>query len=612
MDPMLTRSSVLLKSPANRKLLTGLALMVVFLGACTRSPQQKEAAFLEDGKKHLAGKDFARAIIDFRNAIQAMPKDAEPHYQIGLADLGSGNAQAAAGELLQATQLDPKHVAAQLKLAELMTANQNPDVVKEGQKKAQDVLVLSPGNPDALETLAVSELRLGDPADAVQHLDQALHNAPQNLNAATTLALTKLRNNDVVGAEQVMRKAVTDAPRSAEHAVAFGSFYALIRRPADAETQFRRALDINPKFGPALVALGNSLYQAGKLEEAGQLFQQASSLPNKEYWPLHAIFLLQTGKGDQAIAEFAQQYKSDQQDREARSRLVSAYVRLGRTADAERVLGETLKRNSKDTDALMQRGELNLAARKIDQAQADLNQVLQFRPDSPEAHLLMARIDQVRNDRSSQIHELNEALRLNPKLLAARVELAYAFTDNNSPKSAIDLLAQAPAADQHKVPLIIERNAALYALGDYAEARKGIDQGLLISRHPTLLLQDGLLRLKDGDYKGSRAPLEEALKQRPQDWKAVNALALTYLAEKKKTEATAIVRQYTSQAPQSAQGQQFLGTWLANNGDLTGADAAFQKAKSLDPKSTGADFGLARLPWPKGNSIPPAIASPTS
>ena len=52
-----------------------------------------------------------------------MPKDAEPHYQLGLAYLASGNAQAGARELMQAIKLDPSHVAAQLKLAEMMVGN---------------------------------------------------------------------------------------------------------------------------------------------------------------------------------------------------------------------------------------------------------------------------------------------------------------------------------------------------------------------------------------------------------------------------------------------------------------------------------------------------------
>src|SRR5262245_34466712 len=97
-----------------------LILACVFLGGCARNPAQREARYLEEGRKHLAAGDFSRATIDFRNAVQVMPKDAEAHYQLAMAYIGSGSTQAGVNELYWTTQLDSKHVGAQLRLAELM------------------------------------------------------------------------------------------------------------------------------------------------------------------------------------------------------------------------------------------------------------------------------------------------------------------------------------------------------------------------------------------------------------------------------------------------------------------------------------------------------------
>src|SRR5690349_17718799 len=103
-------------------------IIIAFLVGCAEKPAQREAAFLRAGQKHYQAGDFGRAILDFKNAAQAMPMDAEPHYQLGLVQLDSGNPQAAANELIKAVDLNPKHIAAQLKLAELMAANRNLDV----------------------------------------------------------------------------------------------------------------------------------------------------------------------------------------------------------------------------------------------------------------------------------------------------------------------------------------------------------------------------------------------------------------------------------------------------------------------------------------------------
>ncbi len=61
-----------------------LLLTLFSLTSCSRTPQQREARYLELGKKMLEKKDYARASLDFRNAIQVMPGDAEPYYQLGL------------------------------------------------------------------------------------------------------------------------------------------------------------------------------------------------------------------------------------------------------------------------------------------------------------------------------------------------------------------------------------------------------------------------------------------------------------------------------------------------------------------------------------------------
>jgi tetratricopeptide (TPR) repeat protein len=569
--------------------------LAAILTGCLGNPQQREARYLASGQKHLQARDFARAVLDFANAAKAVPRDPDAHFQLALAYANYGDVADEVGELQKAITLNPKHVGAQLKLAEILTGNQNPDVVKEGKRKAGLVLALEPANPDALQMLAAAELRLGEPDDAVQHLEQALQKAPQHLKSALTLTMMKLRNNDIAGAEQVLEKAVAEAPHSVEHAAALGRLYLLIGKNAEAENQFQRALGIDPQYGPALTALADLAYRRGRIAEADQLLERASKLPDPAYRPLHAMFLLETGRGAASVAEFERLYKSNSNNRDLRSRLVWAYTRTEQTAAASKLLEDALKKNPKDLDALIQRGELSFAARKYQAAQDDLALVLNFQPDSVEAHLLMARVQQALGAVERQREQLTEVLRLNPGLLAARVELARSFTTSNSPSEALHVLDTAPAQDQGNLALILERNDALYALGDYAEMRKGVDRGLGIARQPGLLLQDGLLRFRLHDLKGGRASLEEALGKQPQNWKALEALAMSYVAEKKLGEATALVRQYTARTQGSAAAQQYLGTWLRRAGDPAGARAAFEAERRLAPNSVTPKIELAEL-----------------
>src|SRR4029077_10755937 len=149
---------------------------VVALGAgflvvgCNRSPQAKEAQYLKRGIAQAAKQDYGRAVLEFRNAIKVLPQDAEPHYQLGLTYLATGSAANGIAALRRATELNPKHAGAQLKLAELMTTSRSQDVLQDAVGRLQSILIAAPDNLEATDTLALAEWRLGKADDASKRL----------------------------------------------------------------------------------------------------------------------------------------------------------------------------------------------------------------------------------------------------------------------------------------------------------------------------------------------------------------------------------------------------------------------------------------------------------
>ena len=93
--------------------------VVVLLSGCARSPSSQTARFVSRGQSLMANKDYARAILEFRNAARLAPKDPEPSYRLGQAYLDSGDYRAGVASLLHAVELDPEHAGAQLKIAEV-------------------------------------------------------------------------------------------------------------------------------------------------------------------------------------------------------------------------------------------------------------------------------------------------------------------------------------------------------------------------------------------------------------------------------------------------------------------------------------------------------------
>ena len=568
---------------------------VLLLSACTQSPQAKEAKYLEKGKKEFDRKNYAVAVLHFKTAAAAQPRDAEPYYQLGLAFLASNDPNTAASYFHKATELNPKHTLAQVKLAELMSSSRRKEDVEEAQKRSSDVLAILPDDVDALNVLAVAELRLGKPESAEAHLEQALRKSPSNLKSSVALAQTRLSRKDLAGAEQALLQAATQAPKSPEPRVYLGGFYLAQGKTAEAEQQFRLALAIDPKHGPALMSIGSMQVRAGQAEQAEQTYRQVATLPDKQYKAVHALYLFESGKRDQAVAEFEKLSAADRADRNSRTNLVRAYLSVNRVDDAEKTLTAALKKNGLDVDALLQRSRIYLGSGKYAEAQADLNQVLHFRSDSTEAHYLLSKVGQARHDAAFQKQELGQVLRVDPKLLAARIELAQLLIARGGAPSALQLLDETPPDQRAAVSVVVQRNWALLRLGQKAEARKGIDQVLAAGKVPEAQLQDALLKLDQKDFAGARASAEAALSQSPEDMRALNVVVQSYAAQNQLAAGLQKAREYGLRQPASASVQQFLGHLLATGGDRAGARKAYEAALGAKPGLVNAELALAEL-----------------
>jgi len=360
---------------------------------------------------------------------------------------------------------------------------------------------------------------------------------------------------------------------------------------------FQKAVELtsSSQGGRALMDLGRVQNASGKTDDAEKTFRKLSLFPDAEYKPVHATFLWQQGKTDLAIAEFMALAKKDPKNRDARTRLIAAYLQLDKSSEAERILTEALKKNQRDADALLQRSEVYLGEGNVGKAQADVMEVLRFKPDDAAAHYLFAKALHALGAEFQRRQELSESLRLNPSLLRVRIELAEALIEARSSKIALDVLDAAPPDQKHLLPILAMRNWALISSGDAGGARKGIDEALAQSKAPEFMFQDGILKLNQRNMTGARVALEEVLQKSPGDQRAVQALADSYFAEKKYAAGIAKIKEHVAKQPNSTLLQAYLGQILLIDGDNAGARAAFLAAKKTNPSFQPADVGLAML-----------------
>ncbi len=579
-------------------MLTLLLAAIVALAGCSR---KSDTELIESGKQFMAKKDYARAALQFRNAIQANPKNPEAQYRLAMAELGLGDKIAAYHYLGAAIQLNSGYKEALLVMANLVLTNSgDQNEVRDAQEHAQAVLKASPGNSDALDAIALGELKLGNRDEALKLLEETSSKAPERLQTAGMLASVRLAKKDIAGAEEVLKQAVAKTPESSQGHVMLGAFYVLIGKYPQAEPQLRQVLEKDPSNPRALLGLATLLNSSGRKNEAEEMYRRLAMGPPSPYQSAYGSFLLRTGKQKESVAEFERLAKIDPKDVNARSRLVAAYMAAKRMPDAQAVLKTALDKNPKDTAALLQRAEIHIIVGSYEDARQDLNQALHFTADSANAHFLLAGVERAEGFPLKQRQELFETLRLNPHFFAARVALARLYIVDHQSQTAVDLMKGTPDDQKRSLGFIENNNWALLASGDLQELRKDIDQGLARARTRDLLLQDALVKLRQKNDAAARSSLLEILKTNPEDLGALNVLIGTYTSKKQLPAAVEQARLLLREHPKSAVLQYQLGALLATAGQPKDARIAYTTAIAENPQYVPARLALAAMEQKEG------------
>jgi Tfp pilus assembly protein PilF len=86
-----------------------LILLLSYL-SCTREPAEKRAKHMKRGDAYFENQEFKKAIIEYKNAIQAEPRFAQGHYQLALAYLKTAQPRQAFAEFSRTVDLDPENL----------------------------------------------------------------------------------------------------------------------------------------------------------------------------------------------------------------------------------------------------------------------------------------------------------------------------------------------------------------------------------------------------------------------------------------------------------------------------------------------------------------------
>ncbi|MBL8385936.1 MAG: PEP-CTERM system TPR-repeat protein PrsT [Burkholderiales bacterium] len=512
---------------------------VVALAVPAGATPQKASAFYEDALKRFERDDFPGAIVQLKNAIQQDQRMLAAHLLLGKALLRTGDLMAAEAALEEALKQGINRGEVALPLAQIYLALGSPMQVIEkiqasGLQPSQRVEVLS------VRGTAYAEL--GNFRMAAQSFDEARAADPRSPLPYYSEVPSLLAQGDLTRARAAAARAVELGPTEAGAWNAQASVLHLGLDMAGALKAYGRAIELQPRFGEALIARAAVLVDLRRDAEAEADLKVLRAAGIKDARASYLSALLAARRNDQPAVTAA----------------------LG---EVTRVIDGLPPAWLAGREQLLMVGALaHHASRNLEKAKEYLEMLVRRNGRNVSARKLLASIYVERKDFLKAMPLLEGLQRLQPDDPQVQFLLGSLYMGQRRYALATDLLEK-------------------------AASRTG---------SPNMSRALGISQLGLGQIAPGIANLERVFNASPDDAAAGMALANVYMRTGERQKALQVAQRMVKHAPDNLTLVSFLGSIRAATGDRAGARSAYTSVLAQDPTYVSATLNLARLDVDEG------------
>lgn len=266
-----------------------------------------------------------------------------------------------------------------------------------------------------------------------------------NFVAHSNLGLALQAQGRIDEAMAEYRKALEVNPETGDALVNLGLALSQTGRPEEAVALYRKALQTDPANVKAVDNLGVALFQMGRFDEAIAQFHVAMQMDPtfpKPHVNLGDV-LIKQGHIEEAIAEFREALRLDPDNVDASENLGNAFADQGKAQEAMAQYRESLRINPAYAPAHYDLGVALQQLGRMEEARAEYRNALQLDPAHAAARANLGIMFMQQGRVEEGIAEFREATRANPASVDAHVNLARALVQNKQIDEAIAELTEA-------------------------------------------------------------------------------------------------------------------------------------------------------------------------
>jgi len=589
------------------------------LVACS-SPTDKANAFLANGMKLLEQKEYTKANIEFRNALQIDRNMVDAIWGQVLVAEQLGKPQLMYKLLNGVLAAKPEHLEALVKQGRLMLiagkldkslelsdramkVNDKDlsvlalrasillkiDDAKGAVKFAKQVIDEDPAHVDALIVLASERLTAGDSQKAIEYLDQGLKSSEKNiaLQLIKIKALDKLAKLDL--AEEVFRRLIEYYPETTAFNYVLANFYIKHNRHEDAEKEYRAVVARHPDKLAAKLRLVKFLVSTQgdnvglkQLEVFSE--QEPGNYDMKFALVRFHISRNEIGLANDLLAKIISDTAGTETALKAKGIMAGALLAKGDNDAAKVIVDEILAVDKRNENGLILNSSINIARQKYEEAIGELRVVLRDTPNSTRALFFLAKAHSLSGSPELADEQYFKAFKISRFNSAYGLAYANFLLKRKLYNRAEKILQNVISVSPSNLPALKLLAQTRLTLGDWVGAQEVADAIKKTGKENITAEQiAGAILVGKKDYSEGIEQLKRTHQSSPGNFQPVVALVRTYLLAGKPKEAGDFLDAILNASPDNLNAMLLRGQVYASQGQVDEAISTYENAIETAP-----------------------------